>query len=1162
MGTLGRRTISIIMSVIMVLSCFAGMTFSVGAETSGDYEYELLDDGTVCITKYNGSDADVTIPSEIDGKKVTVVGWDAFNRCTGLTSVSMQDGIICVGERAFQGCSNLVSVEMQDSDSLITIGMIAFEGCGFKELTIPEGVESLGYFAVGHCENLESITLPKSLKFLGERALCGDISLKEINIPEKLWNIGYGAFEGCTSLESYNVSENNETFTSVDGVIFSKDMKTLILYPEGRKDAEYTIPDGVEKIQYVGDYPGALNSQNLEKVIIPESVTEIPDNAIGYYSTEDEYDIKKEGFVVVGKLGSAAEKYAYGNDFEFINIEKQDCTHTESEIKNTKSATCTENGYTGDEVCTLCGVTIEKGSDIPALGHSFENYISDNNATCAADGTKTAKCERCDMTDTVQDVGTIKPHTAVKDDAVAPTCTEKGLTEGLHCSVCGTVLTAQTEIRALGHNFENGRCTRCSVEEDSSMKDMIASMSVGDTFTFGSYPQTDVTSELGAQLTAAAPSTDEWSSYNYYYGGEQSDYMKYYDLMYDEEMYRGVYFTKYRPYYWTYTSDGEQDDNGYYTNNIYWFRYDPLTWRILDPSTGYVICENIIDSQAFNNEYYSNGTEDSYGYTAYYNDKTYTHYANNWEYSTIRTWLNETFFVTAFSMSERNQIPCTKHTTPAYSTSRSDYDVGETGDYIFLPTYQDMTNSSYDFSSSCSSYDINRRAHASDYAKSQGVYVSTYYTDKDGNYTSYYRLRSAGYYSNRTTEVNYYGNVNNDWDTYDTYYGIRPALCFNPSSTVPTHVHTQVKIEGRAATCTQKGLTDGVKCSVCGEILTPQTEIAMLEHTRVKIAGRAATCTQTGLTDGVKCSVCGTVLTAQRTTAKLEHRYVSGKCAVCSASDPNYKPAETTTAKPSETTTAKPAETTTVKAAETTTENTSETTTAKPAETTTAKPAETTTEKPAETTTAKQVETTTVKSAETTTAKSAETTTAKQAETTAEIAETTTAKTAETTTAKPTEVTTAKPSEATTAKPTEPTSKAAEKLEFAENAEVEGKIDEENKKVSILPKESKGITLDDFKAMFKSAVSVAGEKIDKVFNGMKFIFNGNEYTFIIKGDTKADGKITAADARMMLRIAARLEQPDDVTKESADIDSDSKVTGKEARSVLRFAARLQSKIYE
>ncbi|MDY3938242.1 MAG: DUF6273 domain-containing protein [Oscillospiraceae bacterium] len=348
-------------------------------------------------------------------------------------------------------------------------------------------------------------------------------------------------------------------------------------------------------------------------------------------------------------------------------------------------------------------------------------------------------------------------------------------------SVFFIVLLLVTSVPAAG--FEGLFETKA--EAAVSMKDKVASMSVGETVTFGSYPQTDVTSKLGAELTKAAPDTDDWISYNYYYDGKQSDYMKYYDLTYKGSRYRGVYFTKYRPRYWydydTYYS--YQPSNGYYTKKIYWFRYDPLTWRILDPSTGYVLCENIIDSQAFNNEYYTNGTCDFYGQTAYYNDETYTNYANNWEYSTIRTWLNESFFVTAFSMSERSQIPCTKLTTPAYSTSYSDYDVGETGDYVFLPSYQDMINPSYLFSSYCSDYDMDRRAHSSDYAKSQGVEVSGSYEDKYGKHTSYYCLRSAGDSSGYTTEVNDDGYVYDLWYTNVTSSGIRPALCFNPSST-------------------------------------------------------------------------------------------------------------------------------------------------------------------------------------------------------------------------------------------------------------------------------------------------------------------------------------------------------------------------------------------
>ena len=664
-----------------------------------------------------------------------------------------------------------------------------------------------------------------------------------------------------------------------------------------------------------------------------------------------------------------------------------------------------------------------------------------------------------------------------------------------------------------------GMAFSVGADDVSDMKKTISSMSVGDTFTYGSYPQTDVTSELGSELTAAAPPTGEWTSYNYYYDGEQSDYMKYYDLSYNGSRYRGVYFTKYRPYYWDSTLSAYQSENGYDTNNIYWFRYDPLTWRILDPSTGYVICEDIIDSQAFNNEYYTNGTEDAYGNTAYYNDKTYTHYANNWEYSTIRTWLNESFFVTAFSASERSQIPCTKLTTPAYSALWSDYDVGETGDYVFLPSYQDMLNSSYGFSSDDDYDDMNRRAHSSDYAKSQGVYVSTSYTDKYDKHTSYYRLRSAGSYSDFTTGVHYHGYVNYYWNTYDTDDGIRPALCFNPSSTAPTHVHTEVTIEGKAATCTEKGLTEGVKCSVCGKILKAQEEIPASGH-----------------------------------------KFKDGKCTVCGAKDPNYKPTEKPTVKPTEKPTVKPTEKTTVPS---TTKKPTEKPTEKPAEAPTVKPTEPSTEKPTEAPTAKPTEPSTEKPTVKPTTPSTDKPTEKP---TSKPAEKTTAPATEKPTRpeKPTkpdsDMTTFPAAEKPNETTTEPTTKVDEKLEFADNSNVNGKIDEENKKVSIVPNASAGMSLDDFKAMFKGAVSVAVEKIEKVFNGMKFMFGGNEYTFILKGDTSPDGKITAKDARTILRIAARLEQPDDVTKESADIDSDRKVTSKEARSVLRFAAKLQNKI--
>ena len=95
--------------------------------------------------------------------------------------------------------------------------------------------------------------------------------------------------------------------------------------------------------------------------------------------------------------------------------------------------------------------------------------------------------------------------------------------------------------------------------------------------------------------------------------------------------------------------------------------------------------------------------------------------------------------------------------------------------------------------------------------------------------------------------------------------------------------HQEETIAGVAATCTETGLTEGKKCSLCQEILVAQEVIAALGHTEETIAGKAATCTETGLTEGKKCSVCQEVLVAQEEIAALGHteETVAGKDATC-----------------------------------------------------------------------------------------------------------------------------------------------------------------------------------------------------------------------------------------------------------------------------------------
>ncbi len=158
----------------------------------------------------------------------------------------------------------------------------------------------------------------------------------------------------------------------------------------------------------------------------------------------------------------------------------------------------------------------------------------------------------------------------------------------------------------------------------------------GDIIEFGSYPQSKV---ADSETLSALNSLDlNWISYGYLSGDDHvgsmtsSDYMKYADVIFNGINYRAVQFTQYRPSY-SYnkssSSYSEQDDNGYTTNTVYWFKYETLEWRVLDPVDGLLMCETIIDSQPYNSTVYHN-------INTCYGNLSYTNYANDYATSSIR----------------------------------------------------------------------------------------------------------------------------------------------------------------------------------------------------------------------------------------------------------------------------------------------------------------------------------------------------------------------------------------------------------------------------------------------------------------------------------------------------------------------------------------------
>ena len=236
-----------------------------------------------------------SLTSVVIPEGVTSIGVSAFASCSSLTSVVIPEGVTLIGGSVFSGCSSLTSVVIPEG--VTSIDRYAFSGCSsLTSVMIPEGVTSICEYAFNRCTSLTTVVIPESVTSIGNNAFEDCSSLTTVVIPEGVITVGDYVFSGCQSLTSiwlpasikdlnpvsFNcenlmevyVSEANPYYRSVNGLVFNKNLTTLVLVPGGIT----TLEELPETLKTIGKY-ACSRCRVLSSVKVPASVVEIEECA-------------------------------------------------------------------------------------------------------------------------------------------------------------------------------------------------------------------------------------------------------------------------------------------------------------------------------------------------------------------------------------------------------------------------------------------------------------------------------------------------------------------------------------------------------------------------------------------------------------------------------------------------------------------------------------------------------------------------------------------------------------------------------------------------------------------------------------------------------------------------------------------------------------------
>ena len=237
-----KRLVSLLVAACMILTLFPVSVFAadVTEYTSGDYKYTLNEDGTATITKYTGTESNITIPKQLENHEVTMIGSQSFKDNKSLQKIEISTNISTIDWMAFAGCTNLGEVDFAEPSKIEVLPFELFVNCSnLTTINIPSSVKEIKLQCFTNCTALTHVVIPEGVELIGRQAFSGCTNLQSIVIPSSIVEseiasgattaskgVGKGAFWNCNNLSKVYYNGTQEQWNKI--VDYDADTKSTL----------------------------------------------------------------------------------------------------------------------------------------------------------------------------------------------------------------------------------------------------------------------------------------------------------------------------------------------------------------------------------------------------------------------------------------------------------------------------------------------------------------------------------------------------------------------------------------------------------------------------------------------------------------------------------------------------------------------------------------------------------------------------------------------------------------------------------------------------------------------------------------------------------------------------------------------------------------------